>query len=959
MVRIRVLPLLAALSFGPQGASGQQPNATAAGVADLQRAVAAAVAEHGSDSLPAAQARLALAREWFRRGDAAAAERAVGDCTAGLERRFAEPGSALVLADALLVLGACRGMQDDLDGAAAHYRRALALRERSGPPGSAEVQLLRFNLAAVLVALFDWTGALELARAGHAQATATRGADSLAAGSFVSLLALAGDGLGHHWQASEHYEEAEHLLRRHRGDEYPDALRMAVLGGVASARIGRHAEALPKVAAALAAMRRIPGFRRDYVVEAETCYAVLQAMFVRDESAVQGLRDVLARAAEGAAPGPADAARLLMVMSMLRSVDPDLVDIDLARQALARCEEGLGGDHVFVAALLGDLADLHRARGDHAAAAAASSRAAAIFAAAPWFVGTDRWKVLQAAAADQARIGQYDAALQWVERSLAEVPTLLEAWASPLDERQRLELAAALRHGVDLALTLGALVEAPAAARWQNVLAWKGLVSRGLLQSLQWLQRHHDPEVRQLVDRLRQAVARWSAAVRAGAAAEVTAAAAHERAEVAREFDRRRAALPSRAPRPDDVAAALADDEVLLDFVVHSDVDPAAGRPGVVRERLLVFVVRRGGEPTLLDLGPVAPIRAAIAGWLQAASRWTRPIAGAEAVVEAAGRAVTARLWQPVLALVPAGARVLVCPDSVVALVPFGALPGAAAGSFLVEAHEFVVLAGAGDLLQPAAAAPAAPCLAAIGDVDYGGRPDAVAARAGWREFAHLPAAGAELDAVVAAFRAAGPDHEVRVLRGREPDAVRTAAAVVGATHVHIATHGWYSGSLALPDAARRRVGFEAPDQALPADAGGHGAQGGIALAGANLPPRDGDDGVLTADEITLLDLGSCRLAVLSACEAALGTISAADGLLGLRRSLRLAGARATLSPVWRVEDDATRRCMVVFYDALWRAGRSPGAALRAAQLAMLRDARSAGGQALVGRWGAFVLEGR
>ncbi len=75
----------------------------------------------------------------------------------------------------------------------------------------------------------------------------------------------------------------------------------------------------------------------------------------------------------------------------------------------------------------------------------------------------------------------------------------------------------------------------------------------------------------------------------------------------------------------------------------------------------------------------------------------------------------------------------------------------------------------------------------------------------------------------------------------------------------------------------------------------------GLALAGANtwnrggvLPP-EAEDGLLTAEDVSGLDLLSTELVVLSACETGLGEVHIGEGVFGLRRAFVLAGAK-TLS---------------------------------------------------------------
>lgn len=89
---------------------------------------------------------------------------------------------------------------------------------------------------------------------------------------------------------------------------------------------------------------------------------------------------------------------------------------------------------------------------------------------------------------------------------------------------------------------------------------------------------------------------------------------------------------------------------------------------------------------------------------------------------------------------------------------------------------------------------------------------------------------------------------------------------------------------------------------------------------------------------------------------------------LGLQRAFQLAGARTTVTSLWKVHDNATRALMVEFYENLWKKQMSRVEALRQAQLTIMREGvdRGAtllddGGKAdrLPPRyWAAFVLSG-
>ena len=101
----------------------------------------------------------------------------------------------------------------------------------------------------------------------------------------------------------------------------------------------------------------------------------------------------------------------------------------------------------------------------------------------------------------------------------------------------------------------------------------------------------------------------------------------------------------------------------------------------------------------------------------------------------------------------------------------------------------------------------------------------------------------------------------------------------------------------------------------------------GLVLAGANRAWLEKDiiegieDGLLTADEISLTRLGGLQLTVLSACDTGLGEINHSEGVFGLQRAFKLAGARSLIISLWSVDDRVTAEFMVTFYRS-WLAGK-------------------------------------
>ncbi len=107
-------------------------------------------------------------------------------------------------------------------------------------------------------------------------------------------------------------------------------------------------------------------------------------------------------------------------------------------------------------------------------------------------------------------------------------------------------------------------------------------------------------------------------------------------------------------------------------------------------------------------------------------------------------------------------------------------------------------------------------------------------------------------------------------------------------------------------------------------------------------------DGILRADEISNLDLNGCRLVVLSACQTGLGEYNS-EGVYGLQRAFKLAGAQSILMSLWSVDDAATCELMTELYREMLN-GKEPDDALTWAQRTLRLKGYSPD------KWAAFVL---
>ena len=112
-------------------------------------------------------------------------------------------------------------------------------------------------------------------------------------------------------------------------------------------------------------------------------------------------------------------------------------------------------------------------------------------------------------------------------------------------------------------------------------------------------------------------------------------------------------------------------------------------------------------------------------------------------------------------------------------------------------------------------------------------------------------------------------------------------------------------------------------------------------------------DGILTAHEISQLDLSGLQLLSLSACQTADGDITS-DGVFGLQRGFKKAGALSILMSLWKVDDEATCILMTEFYRNWISEGKTKHDALEAAkQTVRLHTER---GWDDPKYWAAFIL---
>jgi len=385
------------------------------------------------------------------------------------------------------------------------------------------------------------------------------------------------------------------------------------------------------------------------------------------------------------------------------------------------------------------------------------------------------------------------------------------------------------------------------------------------------------------------------------------------------------------------LARALGDGTALIAYrrIARWSLDETTREVEVGHDHLFAHVVAGDGTPTRIDLGEAEELERLVLGWREAmgAPAFGRgvavSVAGDENRERETGEALRARLVDPLLAELDGTVRrLLVCADDLVFLVPLDALPfedGRLGDRWRVSSE-----VSCARLLSERRSEPGPPSLLLVGGVDYGAGAEVPRSLAGGAEpdqrsgtagFPPLAGTRAEADALSQRFQEAF-DADAVLLAGSSATEEAFAAAAAGRRWVHVATHGWFA-----PEAVKSTLD-EVPSErgwvrtSLAERVSGMAPMllSGLALAGANRP-RDSlgrAPGILTAEELASLTLSSCDLAVLSACETNVGIRRAGQGIQSLQAALYAAGAKSSVTSLWKVDDAATRRLMELFYTKLW-----------------------------------------
>ncbi len=379
---------------------------------------------------------------------------------------------------------------------------------------------------------------------------------------------------------------------------------------------------------------------------------------------------------------------------------------------------------------------------------------------------------------------------------------------------------------------------------------------------------------------------------------------------------------------PDDLTRVLKPDQVLVDFFqIPAGFVGESGSYGAI-------ILKKGAAPKLVSLGKSGIIDPIVKRYRNLMTgQGDFALASLEELNEQSDQVIAetfAIVLEPLMPELVGSAKILFSTEGQLSFLPFDLL-GKSSDSLLHSSHEVSYVNASRDLLKavPEKAPDASRTALLLGNptfetslssntsspenpsVNEASRSILAEASRGV-EFVPLPGTEKEINLLAPMLTSAG--YEVVSLAEDEATEANLIAAVKSPTILHFATHGFFLNRLPV---ANQGIDGNQRSAMLLSGLALTGAQSTLESWNRGQIPSPGNDGILFASEVSLLDLSDTEIVVLSACETAVGKVLSGEGVEGLRSGLTLAGAQNVLITLWPVDDVATVTLMEDFYTRL------------------------------------------
>lgn len=803
------------------------------------------------------------------------------------------------------------------------YQRALAIFEQALDSDHADTAQVLNNLAALYVSMGRYGEAESLHQRALLIREQTLGSVHPLTSQSLNNLAILYYSIGRYGEAEPIFQRARTIREQALGLDHPDTATSLNNLAAVYRSMGRYREAEPLYQQALAIREKTLGSDHNLTAASLNNLASLYQSMERYGEAEPLYQRALDIGEEVLGPNhPTTAIRLNNLAGLYRSIGLYSEALHLLQRALDINEQSLGSDHPNTAISLNNLGDWYRSMEHYGEAEPLYQRALTINEKILGFNHLSTANSLNNLSALYLAQGQIQEALSYLGRGLAVEETVLSrnlVVGSDANKRDYLSTVAGTTDGI-ITLHLEQLPTSPEAARlaFTTILQRKGRIL-DLFTSLR-NRLAEDPDGLQLFDQLREVNDQISALTNNP---NPTDPAYQDRlntlqtqfTSLENQLSRRSQEFANLTASPSlaDVQAQLPAGTALVEFIRYRPFNPQAhpterfGSP-----RYAVYLLTPTGQVQGLDLGPAVTIEAALTALTTSLATADSP----QHQVKEDAQTLHDLLMAPVRRVLADTTTLFIAADGPLSLLPFESLVDDS-GDYLVKTYQFRYLTVGRDLMRLDQASPSAQPAVLVGNPTYG-RPGALVAIADTRTidlknriFPALPGTQAEIDGIIPLLPEAESYSGTNATEALIKQQVQPGI-------LHIATHGFFEPLL------------EAVHPLL---------HSGLVMAGAAAGGQSGpdQDGLLTALEVTSLNLRGTQLVVLSACETGLGELAAGEGVYGLRRALVLAGSQSQVISLWKVADNATQEFMVEYYQHLLD-GAPRDQALRDTQLAFLLE---------------------
>jgi CHAT domain-containing protein len=609
-------------------------------------------------------------------------------------------------------------------------------------------------------------------------------------------------------------------------------------------------------------------------------------------------------------------------------------------------EQQLGADHPDTAQSLNNLAELYREQGRYSEAEPLLKRSLLIHEQQ---LGADH--PLTATSLNNLAVlnwvqEQFDQSLSFWARGLEVEETNILQNVATLTEAQQRDYLQTLSYSLDTIVTLHLrdLPDNPqaSATALTTILRRKGRILDTLSNSLQRIRANARPEDLARLNQISQLHTQLTNLLNQGTTREQVQAIQSQIDNLQKQLAQNN---PEFNPEPvtlEAIRSLLPKNAALIEFFQYQPFNPTAAPSERYGEpHYAAYILTPQGDPVGIDLGEAQFIDTHLGLFRQQLldPSFTRRL-------QQTSQQVYQILIEPLKPYLGSSQHLLLSPDGNLNLIPFAALQDST-GQYLLEQYQLTALSSGRDLVTYQRTYEAAQPPVIVANPSYNASSDATAPQLVTTALTRgitlaRPGTGTptpqlkesslgELQALGIPFPwddLPGTKREVELIAPKLPLSLtlteekateRAVKTVQSPSILHFATHGFF-----LPSGSKDQNPL---------------VRSGLILAGANLQDvrqNQGEDGVLTALEVSGLDLRGTSLVVMSACDTGKGEVQNGEGVYGLRRAFTLAGAASQLFSLWPVNDWATQALLTRYYDYILE-GRGRSDAWRQTQLDMLR----------------------